>query len=653
MANRSDLFEGLRVLVVEDEGLIAEELGDRLSRMGMTVVATVDSADMAVASAIALRPDLVLMDIRIKGDRDGVQAANEINLTVDVPIVYLTAHSDRATLDRAKETSPFGYILKPFQERELLIAVEMAVHRHSLERQLKESERKYVATLASIGDAVIATDVQGHVTFMNPVAEGLTGWSFDDARGLAVDDVFQVARDVTGAVAISPIGQALRENRSIRFDDAELFLFSKQQETIPIDDSAAPIVDDRGRVTGGVVAFRDIRDRRLAEEALRVAQDELFQSQKMESVGRLASGIAHDFNNLLTVINGCGDLALGNEGLDDGTRELLGEIVEAGGRAAALTQQFLAFGRKQMLRRRVVDLTALVVDMAAMLRRIIGDDVQLKPISIPPQPIFVLADASQLEQVIVNLAVNARDAMPHGGAITIALARMTIDANTPQRAGAEPGRYAVLTVADTGRGIQESTKERIFEPYFSTKEFGKGSGLGLATVYGIVKQSGGVIEVDSEAGLGSTFRIFMPLFDELAPSDESVGVADASLAQRGEETILLVEDSESVRTMLATVLRREGYTVIAASDGDVALEEFARHRDAIRLVISDVVMPGMRGPALVERLLSSSTHVGVLFMSGYESDAALFTPGAAFIMKPFTAGALVAKVRRLLDARVD
>ena len=518
MVNRSDVFEGLRVLVVEDEGLIAEDLRDRLSRMGMNVVATVDSADTAVASAIAMRPDLVLMDIRIKGNRDGVQAANEINLTVDVPIVYLTAHSDRATLDRAKGTSTFGYILKPFQERELFIAVEMAVHRHSLERQLKESERKYVATLASIGDGVIATDALERVTFMNPVAEYLTGWSFDDARGLAVDDVFHVARDLKGTVVVSPIGQALRENRSIRFDDAELFLFSKQNEALLIDDSAAPIVDDRGRVSGGVVAFRDIRDRRLAEDALRTAQDELIQSQKMESVGRLASGIAHDFNNLLTVINGCSDLALGNEGLDGTTRELLGEIVEAGGRAAALTQQFLAFGRKQMLRSRVVDLTALVVNMAAMLRRIIGDSVQLKPISIPPKPIFVLADPSQLEQVIVNLAVNARDAMTHGGAITIALARMTLDASMPRRAGAELGRYAVLTVADTGPGIQESVKDRIFEPYFSTKEFGKGSGLGLATVYGIVKQSGGLIEVDSEGGLGTTFRIFMPLFDELAQS---------------------------------------------------------------------------------------------------------------------------------------
>lgn len=647
MTNASDLLRGLRVLIVEDEGLIAEELGERLSRLGMTVVATVDSADAAVASAAELRPDLVLMDIRIRGDRDGVQAATDIARTIDVPIVYLTAHSDRATLDRARGTAPFGYVVKPFQERELLVAMEMAIHRHAIEHQLKESERKYVATLASIGDAVVATDLHGRITFMNPVAEALTGWSFADARGLLADEVVQVARDVHGTAAVGPIGQALRENRSIRFDDAPLFLFSKSNETIPIDDCASPVVDEHGQVTGGVVAFRDIRDRRLAEDALRRAQDELHQSQKMESVGRLAAGIAHDFNNMLTVINGCGELALLTEGLDDTTRGLLDDIVAAGRRATILTRQFLAFGRKQMLQPRVLDLTALVFDLAAMIRRLIGEDVTLT--ATPGPPILVLADPGQLEQVIVNLAVNARDAMPEGGALTIATTRTTFEAEAPGRADVEPGRYAVLMVTDTGQGIAETVKNRIFEPYFTTKDIGKGSGLGLATVYGIVKQSDGFIEFDTEPGRGTTFKIYIPLVEDLSPTDRPPAAADSRVVERGRETILLVEDEDSVRSLLVSVLRRQGYTVIVGSDGENALLEVERHTGPIHLIVTDVVMPGMKGPELVARLSTPDTRFRVLYMSGYTSDSVPLSPGTAFLQKPFTPAALARRVRELLD----
>lgn len=652
MANTSESLQGLRVLVVEDEGLIAMELGERLSRMGMRVVATADTADLAVASASQMRPDIVLMDIRIKGNRDGVQAAGDISRTLDVPIVYLTAHSDRATLDRAKSTAPYGYVLKPFQERELLVAIEMAVHRHALERTLKESERKYVATLASIGDGVVATDLKGCITFMNPVAEALTGWVFADARGLHADKVLQVAVDARGATMVSPITRALLENKVIRFDEAELFLFSKNNEAIPIDDCAAPILDEHDRVIGGVVAFRDIRDRRLTEDALRRAQEELYQSQKMESVGRLAAGIAHDFNNLLTVINGCGELALSGENLDDTTRDLLQDVVSAGGRAAVLTRQFLALGRKQTLSPRTLDLTALVTDLAAMLRRLIGEDVILTTAS-PAEPdvlVLTVADPGQIEQVIVNLVVNARDAMPDGGAITIATGHTTIETDSLKAREVEPGRYAVLSVTDSGQGIDETAKSQIFEPYFTTKEFGKGLGLGLATVYGIVKQSDGFIELDSAPGRGTTFTIYLPLVADVASRVELLpGSISPLIVERGSESILLVEDEEAVRSLVSNVLRRKGYTVIEAADGESALLAFEQHSGSIDLVITDVVMPGMRGPALVERLSGLQNRFRVLYMSGY-SDVVGITPGAAFIQKPFTPAALARKAREVLDS---
>jgi two-component system, cell cycle sensor histidine kinase and response regulator CckA len=647
MPDRPDLLRGLRVLIVEDEGLIAEELRERLSRMGMTVVAAVDSADAALASAVKLRPDLVLMDIRIRGDRDGVQAAADITRVVDVPIVYLTAHSDRATLDRAKSTAPFGYIVKPFQERDLLVAIELAIHRHAIERQLKASERKYVTTLTSIGDAVVAADLNGRITFMNPVAEVLTGWSLADARGLVADDVVLVARDIHGTAPVGPIAQALRENQAVRFADAPLFLFSKSNEAIPIDDCASPVVDEHGQVTGAVAAFRDIRDRRLAEDALRRAQDELHQSQKMESVGRLAAGIAHDFNNLLTVINGCGELALLTDGLDETTRGLLDSIVTAGRRAAMLTRQFLAFGQKQMLQPRVMDLSALVVDLAAMVRRVIGDNVELT--AAASAPILVLADPGQLEQVIVNLAVNARDAMPDGGALTIATARTTFAAGAPGRAEVEPGRYAVLTVTDTGQGIAEAVKDRIFEPYFTTREIGKGAGLGLATVYGIVKQSDGFIEFDSEPGRGTTFRIYMPLVEDPSTTELPRDAAHSRVVERGKETILLVEDEASVRALLVAVLRRQGYTLIVGCDGQNALLEVERHTGPIHLIVTDVVMPGMKGPELVARLSTPDTRFRVLYVSGYTSDAVPLSPGTSFLQKPFTPAALARRVREVLD----
>jgi two-component system, cell cycle sensor histidine kinase and response regulator CckA len=647
MPNTSDQQVGPRVLIVEDEGLIAEELRERLSRLGMTVVGTVDTADAAVGLAIDTRPDVVLMDIQIKGARDGVQAAGDIRREVDVPVVYLTAHSDSATLERAKDSGPFGYLLKPFQEREVVIAIEIAIHRHSLERQLKESERKYVATLASIGDAVVASDLYGHITFMNPVAEALTGWRFADARGLSADLVFRVARDSYGVAPVRPIAQALESGKPVRFDDAELFLFSKTHEVIPVDDCAAPIVDDRGRVIGGVVAFRDIRSRRLAEDALRQAQEELFQSQKMESVGRLAAGIAHDFNNLLTVINGCSELALENPGLDETTHALLEDVLRAGGRAASLTRQFLIFGRKQVLQSRILDLTTLVTELAAMLRRLIGEDVDLT-VTPDPSPISVFADPSQIEQIIVNLAVNARDAMPEGGALTIVTSRATIEPGRSDGAIEPlPGPYALLTVTDTGHGIDEAVQAHIFEPYFTTKEIGKGSGLGLATVYGIVKQSGGFIELDSGRDRGTRFKVYLPLVDEAA--QPRVPLEGPRVLERGKGTILLVEDDGLVRSLLASVLRGRGYTVVEAEDGDNALREVEQHHGPIDLIVTDVVMPGMRGPALVSRLAERNVRPRALYISGYTSEDSPVASDATFLQKPFTPAVLVSKVRELLE----
>ena len=304
-----DLPPGLRVLVVEDEALVAEELRDRLGRLGLTVLDVVDTGAHAVERAYELRPELVLMDIRIKGAMDGVEAADVIYRELHIPVVFVTAHSDEATLTRAQGTAPFGYVLKPFHESHLRVALATAVGRAGTERRFRAHEVMYAATLASIADGVIATDPAGRVTFMNAVAESLTGWRFEDERGCTVSQVFAVVDEETRAPCEPLSARAVREGLAVRPPD-RLLLLNKGGSAIPIDASAAPVIDSGGRIAGAVLVFRDIRERRDAEAALARAREQLAHAQRMEAIGRLAGGVAHDFNNLLTVITGYSDLLL-------------------------------------------------------------------------------------------------------------------------------------------------------------------------------------------------------------------------------------------------------------------------------------------------------------------------------------------------------
>jgi two-component system cell cycle sensor histidine kinase/response regulator CckA len=638
-------IRGLRVLVVEDEALIAEELRERLTRLGAVVVGPVDTAEEAVETAIRTCPDIVLMDIRLRGERDGIAAASDIRDAIDVPVVFVTSHSDRATLERAKESAPFGYVLKPFDERELLVALEMARHRYALDRRLQESERRYAQTLCSIGDGVIATDLHGQVTFMNPIAEALTGWTLADARGSPIDQVLRTSSDAGGSQVVSPVTDVLRTEQAVRLDTSDLFLSSRSGAVISIDDCVAPIRDADGHMTGVVMAFRDICERRLTEDALKRAREELFQAQKMESIGRLASGIAHDFNNLLTVINGCAEMALEDESLSDTTRTLLDDVVQAGGRAASLTREFLSYGGKESLRPQPLDLNTCLTDLAAMLRRLLPEDIEL---SVDPAtaPVVAFADPTRVEHVVVKLVVHARDAMPKGGRISIGTRLIQVSEIDAHEVGAEPGRYAVVTVGDTGMGIDDSIRGHIFEPYFTAKGVG-GAGLGLAAVYGIAKQSGGSVVVQSAPGRGATFAVYLPAI--MTTSMLAAGAAESGSAQ-GHETILLVEDESTVRSLVSVVLRRKGYTVLEAANGPEALDVYARHGGGVHLVVTDVVMPDMPGPELITRLREQAPGLRAVYMSGYTSDQMLAIGGDPFIAKPFIPNALAQKVREVLDS---
>jgi PAS domain S-box-containing protein len=406
-----------------------------------------------------------------------------------------------------------------------------------------------------------------------------------------------------------------------------------------------PLRDAAGAIIGTFGISRDITERRSLEQQFR-------QAQRIEAVGRLAGGVAHDFNNIITVITGSTEMLLEDLAADDAQRQDLEEIRKAAQRAATLTRQLLAFSRKQVLQTRVLDLNAVVRSLDRMLQRLIGEDVMLE-LALEPAVHAVRADPGQIEQVILNLAVNARDAMPKGGRLRIETANVVLDeAYVREHAGAVEGSFVLLRVSDTGIGMDAQIRSHLFEPFFTTKEAGKGTGLGLATVYGIVKQSSGYIWVDSEPGRGASFKVYLPEVDE--PVEAPGPPAQVAPPAGGGETVLLTEDDASIRGVATKVLTQKGYRVLSASDGQSALVMARTSPSEIRLLITDIVMPGITGPELAASLRAERPDLRVIYMSGYTSDTEvlrrILEDGVPFLQKPFTPGALALKVREVLDA---
>jgi signal transduction histidine kinase/CheY-like chemotaxis protein len=404
-----------------------------------------------------------------------------------------------------------------------------------------------------------------------------------------------------------------------------------------------------------LVLANDITERRRTEAALHETEEQLRRAQRLEAVGNLAGGIAHDFNNLLTVITGYTGLILRRIDDEDPHWTKITGIKKAADRAASLTQQLLAFSRKQVRQPKVLDLNALVPDTGTMLQRLIGEDIDLV-LALKPGLGPIKADPSQVEQVIMNLVINARDAMPKGGKITIATSNVILsESYAEMHLTVEPGEYVMLAVSDTGCGMDAETQKRIFEPFFTTKEVGKGTGLGLATVYGIVKQSGGNIWVYSEPGQGTTFKVYFPRVNDAAERLRGTGELKAIL--RGTETVLLVEDEAIVREMTRSVLEESGYQVLEAADGARALEICREHGRHIDIMVTDVVMPGMSGRELAERVADLRPETKVLYMSGYTDDAivhhGVLDQGMAFIEKPFTPDTFAHKVREVLNSEEE
>ena len=505
---------------------------------------------------------------------------------------------------------------------------------------LFENSRRLTTAIEQAEDMVVVTDAQGAIEYVNPAFERVTGYCRAEVLGKnprllksgVQDDEFYRALWATVRGGKTWRGRLVNKRK-----DGSLYTQ---------DSTMSRVLDADGEVASYVAVARDVT-------AALVLEAQFLQAQKMEAVGRLAGGVAHDFNNVLSVVLSYADMLIGDLKPDDPVRIDVEEIRRAGLRAAALTRQLLAFSRRQVLELKVLDLSDLLVGMEKMIARLLGADVAVTMLA--SHGLWkVKADRGQVEQIIMNLAVNARDAMPRGGKLTIETANVALDedyASTHQDVLAGP--YVQIAMSDTGTGMDQETLARIFEPFFTTKEAGKGTGLGLATVFGIVRQSGGHIWVYSEPGRGTPFKVYLPRFGGLA-ARPSLPLADLT-SQRGSETILLVEDEDQVRVLTRTILRRHGYVVLEAPNGGEALLICEQHGAKIDLLLTDVVLPRMSGRQLAERLATIRPEMSVLYMSGYTDDAILLhgilDSGVAFLQKPLTPTSLTRKVREVLDGR--
>ncbi|MCK6628742.1 MAG: PAS domain S-box protein [Anaerolineae bacterium] len=505
--------------------------------------------------------------------------------------------------------------------------------------RMTQTQQRLSAAIEQVGESVIITNTQGVILYVNPAFERVTGYSRAEAMG-------QTMRLVKSGRHEPAFYQELWTTITAGQVWQGRFINKKKDGSLyPEEVTVTPVRNDSGAIVNYIGVQRDVTRELQLEEQYR-------QSQKMEAIGRLSGGVAHDFNNLLVVINGYSELLL-NRHLDAASplRKHVEEIARAGDRAAGLTQQLLAFSRKQVLQPKILNLNEAIAQAEKMLRRLIGEDIDLIS-QLRPDLGEVKADPGQIEQIILNLGVNARDAMPRGGKLIIETANVELDETyTSQHAEVKPGRYVMLAVSDTGVGMDAATKARIFEPFFTTKEQGRGTGLGLATVYGIVKQSGGHIWVYSEVERGTTFKIYLPRLDKAVQPLEQP--ADLTAVAGGVETVLLVEDETIVRTLAREVLELNGYTVLEAEHGQAALRLAQQHRP-VHLLLTDLIMPGgLTGRELAERLESFHPGMKVIYMSGYTDDAmvhhGVLTSEVHFLQKPFTPLALSAKVRRVLD----
>ncbi|MCF7929547.1 MAG: response regulator [Spirochaetales bacterium] len=627
---------GKRILIVEDEHIVALDIQHHLERSGFEVTGLSASGEKAIESVAQDTPDLVLMDIRLQGEMDGIEAADTIRQEYNIPVIMLTAYTDEETIERAKNIHPFGYLIKPFEERELKITIEMALFRHDMEEKLRLSEEKYRRFFSEDLTGDFFADADGTITECNASFSALFGLEKPElAIGTNLNDLFRQPWDR------EVFWERLKEKKSLQLYEMELQSMGASVSCLANVIGTFEENGDLVRIKGYLI---NITERKELERQLR-------QSQKMEAVGKLAGGIAHDFNNVLTIINGYTDLILSQYDQDDSLVSDIRGIQDASLKASSLTKQLLAFSKHQILNPVLIDLNKQLSTMKRMVGRMITDDIELR-IHNEADYAYIYVDPVQIEQIVLNLAANARDAMPEGGRLVVNTDYIQIEQEKTCTSGRiEPGNYVVLQVEDSGSGMNEETIEQIFEPFFTTKAGDKGTGLGLSTVLSIVRQLGGVIDVRSDSGKGSAFSIYLPAArsrsDQPEVSKES-GFSDF----HGNETVLMVEDDDEVRRLVARILGNLGYTVLSARNGGEAI--LMAEQNKIDLLLSDIVMPLISGTELAGRIKRIIPGIRIMLMSGYP-DEVLAERDERFgsytiVQKPFTSRELAKQVRDVLDS---
>ncbi len=635
-------MEQVRVLMVEDNDNDAVLINRELARL--TPPPAVQHVRTKPAFAAALEgfaPHAILSDHNIPGF--GGWEALEIaqRARPDVPFILVTGSLDDETAVRYLKGGAADYILKDRLVRlgpALLEALERARQREAL----REQERLLRQIIDANPSLIFVKDWNGRFVLVNQATAHVYGTTVDALVGKTDGDFNRNMEEVA---------HFLRDDRDV-MSSGQSKIIAEEPVTNPAGETRwfqtikVPLRSPAEGTATLLGVATEITERKRLEE-------QLLQSQKMEAVGQLAGGVAHDFNNILTAIVGYTDLLAAELASNVRQLEDLEEIRKAARRAAALTRQLLAFSRKQVLEPRIIDVNAVVLNLDKMLRSLISENIELKT-DLADNLGAARADPNQIEQVIMNLAINARDAMPDGGTVTIETGNVTLDdAYAGQHVSVIPGEYVMLAVSDTGCGMDAKTQSRIFEPFFTTKPAGRGTGLGLSTVYGIVKQTGGNIWLYSEPGKGTTFKIYLPA---IAALPEDIGkVAPAEAPRRGAGTVLVVEDDEQLRRLTHRALDAQGYTVLVADRGGTALDIARRHKGEIDLLLTDVIMPDTNGRKLAETIQAARPGMRVLYMSGYPDGAiashGMLEPGVAYLAKPFTTEAITRRVREVLEAR--
>jgi two-component system cell cycle sensor histidine kinase/response regulator CckA len=636
-----------RILIVEDETIVAMDIAMTLRRLGYDAVGVVDNGEAAIESARSLNPDLVLMDIRIKGSMDGIEAATAIQRDRATPIVFLTAHADADTVERSKSAAPFGYLVKPFDERALHRIIEIALHRAETEKGAREqtldalwhSEESFRLLVNAVKDyALFMIDTHLRVVSWNPGAERMTGFTAAEVIGKPISMLRSSDSELED---LDVLFERVRREGGAEWEGVAV---RKDGSRYRFHVSCAPMLDRKGELVGYVSITRDVSEQRMLEA-------QLAQAQRLESLGQLAGGVAHDFNNMLMVIfSRCDILLRVAESKDQ--RRFVNDIRLAATKNRELTQQLLGAARRQVLEPEVVNLNEVVTSAMQLLAPTIGEQIAIRT-ELQDSLWNVRVDPGKLHQVLINLAINARDAMPGGGVLTIETRNAHLDASyTRQHIGVKEGDYVTLVISDTGTGIAPEIRDRIYDPFFTTKDPGRGTGLGLAVVRGIVEQTGGRIWVYSEEGRGTTFRILLPRHAGQVAAETS---AEELLPERGSETILLVEDEELLRAVVREAMEEHGYEVLEARSPAEALAISRRTTEPIHLLLTDVIMPGMTGIELAGKLVAERPETRIIFMSGYSNhavvDQAALPATARYLEKPVPTPLLLRTVRAALDEK--